>query len=77
MLVCDNCDRAITCVFCRDLYLKLTISGLLKNGVFKGRGKLAKSFFQTIYVTFDAQGLPSSSLAHPAAQLFFLVRCFK
>ena len=75
--MCDKHDRAITCVFSRDLYLKLTISGLLKNGVFKGRGKLTESFFQTIFVTFDVQGLPSSFLSLPVAQIFFLVRCFK
>ena len=44
--MCDKRDKAITSVFCRDLYLELTISGLLKNGVFKGRGKLAESFFK-------------------------------
>ena len=47
--MCDKHDRAITCVFCRDLYLKLTISGLLKNGVFKGRGKLTERFFKQNY----------------------------
>ena len=29
MLACDNnCDRAITCMVCRDLYLQLMFSGL-------------------------------------------------
>ena len=30
-------DRAITCVFCRDLHLILIFSGLLQKDLFKGR----------------------------------------
>ena len=29
--MCDKRDRAITCVFCRDLHLKLKFPGLYKN----------------------------------------------
>ena len=37
MLVCDKRDRAITCVFCRDLHLTLMFSGLLQKDLFKGK----------------------------------------
>ena len=30
-------DRAITCMFCRDLYLTFLFSGLLQKYLFKGR----------------------------------------
>ena len=36
-MLCDKCDRAITCVFCRDLHLTLLFSGLLQKDLFKGR----------------------------------------
>ena len=35
--VCDKRDRAITCVFCRDLHLTLWFSGLLQKDLFKGK----------------------------------------
>ena len=37
MLVCDKRDRAITCVFCRDIHLKLLFSGILQKDLFKRR----------------------------------------
>ena len=37
MLVCDKRERAITCVFCRDLHLTLMFSGLLQKDLFKGK----------------------------------------
>ena len=36
-LVCDKRDRAINCVFCRDLHFTLTFFGLLQKDLFKGR----------------------------------------
>ena len=33
MLVCDKGDRAITCVFCRDLYLTPMFSGPLQKKI--------------------------------------------
>ena len=33
----DKRERAITCVFCRDLHLTSTFSGLLQTDLFKGR----------------------------------------
>ena len=35
--VCGKRDRAITCVFCRELHLKLLCSCLLQKDLFKGR----------------------------------------
>ena len=37
MLTCEKCGRAITYVFCRDLYLTVMFSGLLKKDLFKGK----------------------------------------
>ena len=34
---CDKPDRAITCMFCRDLHLTLRVSGLLQKDLFKGK----------------------------------------
>ena len=52
--MCDKRDRAITCVFRRDLHLTLIISGLLQKDLFKGRWSLAERFFKQYYldVTF-------------------------
>ena len=36
-LVCDKRDRAITCVFCRDLHLTPMFSGPLQKDLFKGK----------------------------------------
>ena len=33
--MCDKRDRAIICMFCRDLHFTLTISGLLQKDLFK------------------------------------------
>ena len=35
-LACDKRERAITCVFRRDLYLTTLFSGLLQKDLFKG-----------------------------------------
>ena len=37
MFVCDRRDRAITCVFCRDLHLTLTFSSPLQKDLYKGK----------------------------------------
>ena len=37
MLTCDKCGRAITYMFCRDLYLTVIFSGLLQKDLFKGK----------------------------------------
>ena len=47
--MCDKRDRAITCVFCRDLHLTLTFSGLLQKDLFKGKWSLGKSCFKQNY----------------------------
>ena len=39
-------DRAITCVFCRDLLLTLMFSCPLQKDLLKGRWSLAESFFK-------------------------------
>ena len=36
-LVCDKRDRAITCVFCRNLQFTLMFSGPLPKDLFKGK----------------------------------------
>ena len=35
MLVCNKCDTAITCMFCRDPPLTLMFSDLLQKDLFK------------------------------------------
>ena len=47
--VSDKRDRAITCVFCRDLLLTLVFSCLLQKDLLKGRWSLAESFFKQNY----------------------------
>ena len=37
MFVCDKRDRAITCVFCRDLHLALMFSCVLQKDLLKGK----------------------------------------
>ena len=37
VLTCDKCGRAITYMFCRDLYLTVIFSGLLQKDLFKGK----------------------------------------
>ena len=48
-LVCDKRERAITCMFRRDLYLTSLFSGLLQKDLFKGGWSLAESFFKQNY----------------------------
>ena len=47
MLVCDKRDRAITYVFCRDLYLTLMFSGLLLKRSVSRKVKVGEKIFQT------------------------------
>ena len=49
VLTCDKCGRAITYMFCRDLYLTVIFSGLLQKDLFKGKWCLAKSYFKQNY----------------------------
>ena len=37
MLVCNKCDRAITCMFCSDPHLTLMFSNLLQKDLFKAK----------------------------------------
>ena len=60
LLVCDKRDRAITCVFCRDLHLKLKFPGLYKNICLKESEVWRKVVSNKIIVTLVTQGLPSS-----------------
>ena len=60
-LVCDERDRVITYVFCRDLfYATLRFSGLYKNICLK-ESKDWRNISNKIIVTLVTQGLPSSS----------------
>ena len=56
----DKRDRAITCVFCRDLHLTLMFSRLLQKHLFKVTCSLSESFSNEIIVTCVTQGLLSS-----------------
>ena len=44
-----SCDRAIICIFCRDLYLTFLFSRLLKKYLVKGRWRLRQVFFKQNY----------------------------
>ena len=57
----DQRDRAITCMFCRDLHLTLLYFGLLQKDLFKRRWILV------IVVTLVTQCLPSSFLCRNCA----------
>ena len=57
-LACNKRERAITCVFRRDLYLTSLFTGLLQKDMFKGGEVWRKAFSKKIIVTFDTQGLP-------------------
>ena len=59
--VSDKRERAITCVFCRDLHLTLTISGLFKRICLK-EGKFGGKCFQTKLL---------SRLSHKVCRLLF------
>ena len=63
----DKRDRAITCVFCRDLHLTLTFSGLYKKICLKESEVWRKVISNKIIVTLVTQGLPSSFLSRPVA----------
>ena len=67
----DKRERAITCVFCRDLHLTSTFSGLLQTDLFKGRYVWRNGFSNQIIVTFVTQGLPSSFLLRPIAHVHY------
>ena len=47
--VCDKRDRAINCLFCRDLHFTLMFSGLLQKDLFEGRWSLTESFCKQNY----------------------------
>ena len=63
----DKRDRAITCVFCRDLHLKLMFSGLYKKICLKESEVWRKVISNKIIVTVVTKGLPSSVLSRPVA----------
>ena len=63
----DKRDRAITCVFCRDLHLTIMFSGLYKKICLKESEVWRKVISNKIIVTLVTQGLPSSFLFRPVA----------
>ena len=63
----DKRDRAITCVFCRDLHLTIMFSGLYKMICLKESEVWRKVISNKISVTLVTQGLPSSFLSRPVA----------
>ena len=63
----DKRDRAINCVFCRDLQLTLMFSGLYKKLCLKESEVWQKVISNKIIVTLVTQGLLSSFLSHPVA----------
>ena len=63
----DKSDRAINCVFCRDLQLTLMFSGLYKKLCLKESEVWRKVISNKIIVTLVTQGLPSSFLSRPVA----------
>ena len=63
----DKRDRAITCVFCRDLHLTIMFSGLYKKICLKESEVWRKVISNKISVTLVTQGLPSSFLSRPVA----------
>ena len=65
--MCDKRDRAIICVFCRDLHLKLKFPGFYKNICLKESEIWRKVVSNKIIVTLVTQGLPSSFLFRPVA----------
>ena len=65
--MCDKRDRAITCVFCRDLLLIPMFSGPLQKICLKESGVCRKVVSKKIIVTLVTQGLPSSFLSRPVA----------
>ena len=67
MFVCDKRDRAITCVFCRDLHLALMFCCVYKKICLKESDVWRKVISNKIVVTVVTQGLPSSFLSRPVA----------
>ena len=67
MFVCDKCDRAITCVFCRDLHLALMFYCVYKKICLKESDVWRKVISNKIVVTVVTQDLPSSFLSRPVA----------
>ena len=65
----DKRDRAIIYVFCRDLHLTPMFSDPLQIDLIKEMKFGGKFCFKKIIVTLVAQGLPSSFLSHPVAQV--------
>ena len=63
----DKRDRAITCVFCRDLHLTIMFSGIYKKICLKESEVWRKVISNKISVTLVTQGLPSSFLFRPVA----------
>ena len=61
--VCDKRDRAITCVFCRDLHLTLIFSGRLHNKNCLKKGEVCGG--NEIIVTLVSQSLSSPVLSRP------------
>ena len=61
------CDKAITCILCRDLHLALIFCGLFKTICLKESEVWRKVISNKIIVTFVTQGLPSSFLSRPVA----------
>ena len=67
MFLCDKRDRAITCVFCRDLHLALMFSCVYKKICLKESDVWRKVISNKIVVTVVTQDLPSSFLSRPVA----------
>ena len=66
-LVRDKRDRAITCVFCRDLHLTIMFSGLYKKICLKESEVWRKVISNKTSVTLVTPSLPSSFLFRPVA----------
>ena len=65
--MCDKRDIAITCEFCRDLYLTLMFSGLDKKTSLMENEVWRNVISNEIIVTLVTQGLPSSIPSRPVA----------
>ena len=63
--VCDNRDRAVTCVFCRDLHFTQCFPFFYKRTCSKEGGVWRKVFTNKIIVTFVTQRLVSFFLSRP------------
>ena len=64
---CNQRDRAITCMFCRDLQLTSLYFGLLQKGLLI-KGEVWRNIFSNvIVVTLVTQCLPSSFLCRNCA----------